>query len=224
MAGNPPLGASNLRARGTFDYAVKALDARRIEAYALRYGSPDEPDRSPMKDFFTRQTELWLDKLPFPKPILLEHSMTPESDENPVVGAWKSYTQDQVGVKLAGELDTKHPLYPQTLADIKAGKMFLSSDSAPHLVRRKPAAKGTNEITRWPLITASLTRNPAEHRLRPVEAYKALGIVVPGEKEQSTTTTIKTDAQRRAELLTQITDLERRAELLKKIADLERRD
>lgn len=156
-------------------FAIKRIGTA-IEAYALRWGSPDEPDRSPTKDYFTPATDLMLNAWGWPRPILYEHTITADGERAGAVGQWLRAVKDTIGVKLFGRLDDGHPMYPQIARDIDQGKMFLSSDSAPHLVRRRPAAKGTNEVTRWALLTASLTRNPAEHRLLPVAAVKALAL------------------------------------------------
>lgn len=151
-------------------YAVKAIDASgAIEAYAVRWGHAGEPDRSREKDYFTQKTDLMLDAWGWPRPILYEH----QPDQ---VGQWHRATKDSVGVKLAGQLDTSHPRYPQIDRDIRAGRFFLSSDSAPHLVKRIPQWNGTNELARWALLTASLTKSPAEHRLMPVAMVKSLAL------------------------------------------------
>lgn len=156
--------------------AVKALGGGRIEAYAVRWGSASEPDRSATKDYFTPNTDLMLSEWGWPRPILLEHMVTPEGDAAGSVGSWAAATRDRIGVKLSGQLKTDHPLYPQIDRDIRAGRYFLSSDSAPHLVKRRPQPNGTHELTRWGLLTASLTKTPAEHRLLPVAAVKHLGL------------------------------------------------
>lgn len=154
-------------------YAVKALGGGRIEAYAVRWGSPDEPDRSATKDFFTPNTDLMLNEWGWPRPVLLEHMLGPGESAGSV-GSWQSATKDGTGVRLTGQLKTDHPMYPQLDQGIRAGKYFLSSDSAPHLVKRRPHPNGTHELERWGLLTASLTKNPAEHRLLPVAAVKSL--------------------------------------------------
>lgn len=150
-------------------YAVKALGNGRIEAYAVRWGSPAEPDRSREKDFFTPQTDLMLNAWGWPRPILYEH----QADQ---VGEWYGARKDSVGVKLNGQLDTSHPRYAELDRDIRAGTYYLSSDSAPHLVKRRQQPNGTNELERWALLTASLTKTPAEHRLMPAVMVKALAL------------------------------------------------
>jgi hypothetical protein len=157
-------------------YAVKALGAGKIEAYAIRWGSPAEPDRSPTKDFFTPQTDLMLDEWGWPRPILLDHMLSAEGDAAGSVGKWTGAAKDTVGVKLSGQLKTDHPMYPRLDSEIRQGRWFLSSDSAGHLVKRRQHRNGTNELVRWGLLTASLTKRPCEHRLLPVAAVKSLAL------------------------------------------------
>lgn len=156
--------------------AIKLAPNGAIEAYAVRWGSPDQPDRSPMRDYFTKETDLMLSAWGWPRPILLDHMVTPEGERAGSLGQWHGAAKDSTGVKLRGQLNVAHPMYPTLARDIQAGKYFLSSDSAPHLVKRRPMPNGTNELTRWGLLTASLTKSPAEHRLMPATMVKALAL------------------------------------------------
>lgn len=159
--------------------AIKLAPNGAIEAYAVRWGNPDQPDRSRTRDYFTKETDLMLNEWGWPRPVLLEHMVTPEGERAGSVGQWHGAFKDSVGVKLHGQLNTGHPMYPTLARDIQAGKYFLSSDSAPHLVKRRPMPNGTNELTRWGLLTASLTKNPAEGRLLPAMMVKALALKAP---------------------------------------------
>lgn len=180
LSGTPP-STKSLGAGGGAEWAgtyaaIKVGDDGQIEAYALRWGSAAEPDRSSYKDYFTPATDLMLDEWGWPRPILLEHMVTPEGEAAGSIGRWLHAIKDRVGVKLVGKLNTAHRMYSQLVRDIKAGKYFLSSDSAAHLVKRRRNPDGTHEVTRWGLLTASLTKTPAEPRLLPVAALKALSL------------------------------------------------
>jgi hypothetical protein len=156
------------------DTAVKAVAPDgTFTAQAIRYGSPSEPDRT--GEFFTAKTELMMDQWSWPRPILLEHGAAPGTF-GVVLGHWTGYETRADGVYLHGKLDTQHPMFLQIKRDIDAGRYYVSSDSAPHLVKKRPAASGTREITHWTWITGSLTTSPAEHRLLPVAAVKALAL------------------------------------------------
>lgn len=168
--------------------AVKFLDdgGVKVGGYAVRFGSPDEPDLSQERDFFTKSTDFWLDRWAT-RPMLYHHAQEGATADEPIIGAWLKASLDDVGVWLEGELDKAHKYFSAIQEMVKRGVLAQSSDSAPHLVKRKRAAKNTHEVTRWPILASSLTPTPAEPRLLPVEtiksAYKALGIDFPDEPD-----------------------------------------
>ena len=165
---------------------VKSLDdAGRIGAYAIRFGSAEEPDLSEHSDFFTKDTNYWLDELGWSAgkaiaPMLYEHAREETTGSDPVVGRWTKAVIDDVGVWVEGQLDRakKYTAWVERL--VKKGVLKLSSDSAPHLVQREAQNNGTHKVLRWPLLAASMTTTPAEPRLLPVEAlgaaYKSVGV------------------------------------------------
>ena len=153
--------------------AVKALDdGWTIVAQAVRFGSHDEPDTSAYRDYFTKSTDFWLDRWER-RPMLYHHAMDAATADQPVVGTWVKAWVDDTGVWLQGQLDKAHK-YAAAIKELaERGILRISSDSAPHLVRRKPGPNGTNEVARWPLMAASLTPTPAEPRLQPVSVKTA---------------------------------------------------
>ncbi len=161
-------------------YAVKAIGENRVRCYAAIWGDVDHPDLSDLRDFFTKGTDFWLDKLSMPQPMIYHHAQDKKTADDPVIGTWDKRGVDDVGLWYEGERSKSHKYRDAVQKLIDNGELAASSDSAPHLVQRRPAAKGTHEITRWPIIAVSLTPTPAEPRLLPVEAvksaYKALGI------------------------------------------------
>lgn len=164
--------------------AVKLLDDEgRIGAYAIRFGSAEEPDLSSKMDFFTPETEYWLAELGFLEgkacaPILYAHAMDETTALDPVVGTWTKAVLDDIGVWVEGQIDLAKKYSKWVKELIKKGVLKLSSDSASHLIRREEQANGTHKVLRWPILAASLTPTPAEPRLLPVEllgaAYKAV--------------------------------------------------
>ena len=152
--------------------AVKALDGDRVGAYAVRFGSEQEPDMSPMRDYFTKATDYWLDAWDR-RPMLFHHAMDEDTDDAPRIGTWTKAEVKDEGVWLEGQLDKAHRYYGAIKELVRRGVLRLSSDSAPHLVRRATKAGGIHEVTRWPLLAASLTPTPAEPRLTAV-SFKAL--------------------------------------------------
>lgn len=162
---------------------VKALGEDRVGAYVVLFGDEDHPDLSSARDFFTKNTDFWLDKWA-KRPMLYNHDMSLPDDFEPVVGSWQKFIPDDIGIWAEGELEKAHKYRAMVKRLIDQQALATSSDSAPHLVKRKPASKGTHEITRWPLLAASLTTTPAEPRLLPVtalkSAYETLGIDIQG--------------------------------------------
>ncbi|KPL80230.1 phage major capsid protein [Herpetosiphon geysericola] len=161
---------------------VKSLGDGRVGAYLVLFGSAEQHDLSDARDYFTKSTDFWLDRWPT-IPMLYDHTLGLPADFEPVVGAWTTKTIDSIGVWAEGELEKAHKYKAMIQRLIDEGKLKTSSDSAPHLVRRKRAAKNTHEVVRWPLLAGSLTTTPAEPRLLPVatikSAYKALGLPEP---------------------------------------------
>lgn len=170
-------GPPSAETKKSLDYthdgdAVKALADGRIGAYAVRFGSEDEPDMSPMKDYFTKATDYWLDAWDR-RPMLFHHAMDEDTEDAPRIGTWTKAEIKDEGVWLEGQLDKHHRYYGAIKELVRRGVLRLSSDSAPHLVRRAAKAGGIHEVTRWPLLAASLTPTPAEPRLQ-AASFKAL--------------------------------------------------
>jgi len=169
---------------GDMGEAVKMLADGRVRAYAVRFGTPDEPDISPQRDFFTKSTDFWLTAYTT-RPMLYHHAQDPATKAEPVIGLWVKAGVDDVGVWLEGQLNQAHRYHAAIKEMVRRGALRLSSDSAPHLVVREPQPNGTNWVKRWPLLAASLTPTPAEPRLLPVgelkAAFDAAGIAPPAE-------------------------------------------
>jgi hypothetical protein len=161
------------------DMAVKSLGGDRIGAYAVIFGDENHPDITPIKDYYTKATDFWLDAWD-KRPMIYNHAMDQATTTDPVIGEWTKALIDDKGVWLEGELRKAHAYHQYVKRLIEAGVLALSSDSAPHLIKRTPMPNGTHRVDRWPLLAASLTPTPAEPRLLPVAtikaAYKAIGV------------------------------------------------
>lgn len=152
--------------------AVKMLDDGSIVAQAIRFGSPNDPDISAYRDYFTKATDFWLDQWER-RPMLYHHAQDEATADAPVIGTWVKAWVDDSGVWLQGQLDKAHK-YAEAIKDMaRRGLLKISTDSAPHLIKRRPGPNGTNEVQRWPLVAASLTPTPAEPRLAPVSVKSA---------------------------------------------------
>ena len=152
--------------------AVKMMDDGTIVAQAIRFGSHEDPDISAYRDYFTKSTDFWLDRWQ-QRPMLYHHAQDEATADAPVIGTWMKAWVDDTGVWLQGQIDKAHN-YAAAIKDLaRRGLLRVSTDSAPHLIRRRPGPNGTNHVERWPLVAASLTPTPAEPRLMPVSVKSA---------------------------------------------------
>ena len=187
--------------------AVKALPDGRIGAYAIRFGSEDEPDMSQMRDYFTAKTDFWIDAWD-KRPMLYHHAMDEDTDDAPRIGTWVKAEVKDEGIWLEGQLDRHHRYHSAIKELIKRGALRLSSDSAPHLVRRATKAAGVHEVTRWPIIACSLTPTPAEPRLSTVSFKTLLDELGPIEDEPEPEVKADEDKSRRLLLELELLELE----------------
>lgn len=206
--------------------AVKMADDDTVLGPAIWLdGAPDRHDLSHMRDYFTKDTQFWLDQWDR-RPILWHHALD-ESDilmemrkggasddevkamqealvylrANPVLGTWTKATVDPIAVWLKGQLNKAHR-YRSAVKDlIDKGFIKISTDSAPHLVVRERRSNGTHEVKRWPIIAGSLTVSAAEPRLFDVQAIKALydgaGVPIPRELIEEGEQEVKSDDRAR---------------------------
>ena len=158
----------------TFGGAIKALDGDAIGGYAVLFGSADMPDLSPQRDYFTKSTDFWLNQWGWPRPMTYHHGMDDGTRDDPIIGTWTKAKVDDVGVWLEGQLDKAHRYHAAVKELVRRGYLKLSSDSGPQWVIRERQENGSNEVKRWPLLTASPTVAPAEPRLAALTSLKAV--------------------------------------------------
>jgi hypothetical protein len=190
----PVPGAAPITAMGD---AVKMLPDGTLVAQAVRFGSPDEPDMSAYADFFTKSTDFWLKQWDR-RPMLYHHAMDEGTKDAPVIGEWVKAWADDAGVWLQGQLDAAHKYHAAIKELARRGLLRVSTDSAPHLVRRARQPNGTHEVKTWPILAASLTVSPAEPRLIPAELKATLADLGLSIDDAGPEATPETDAQRRA--------------------------
>ncbi len=148
--------------------AIKAIgDDDEIEGCAVLYGTKATHDLE--KDYYDKNTDLWLNHFGWPKPITYHHGMDAGTRDDPVVGHWTKATVTDQGVWLTGQLDRAHRYYKAIKELAQRGYLKMSSDSGPQWVIREPQSKGANYVKRWPLVTSSVTVTPMEPRMFPVE-------------------------------------------------------
>jgi hypothetical protein len=147
---------------------IKAVgDDDAIKGLAVLYATKATHDLE--KDYYDRNTDLWLDHWGWPRPITYHHGMDAGTRDDPVVGHWTKATVTDEGVWLEGQLDRAHRYYKAVKELARRGYLKISSDSGPQWVIREPQTNGANYIKRWPLVSASVTVTPMEPRMFPVE-------------------------------------------------------
>lgn len=148
----------------TYGGEIKSLPDGRIGGYLVLFGTPDQPDISPQRDYFDaktdfglkpgerRQTPVWFNhRLP------LKTSNGREVVIRDKIGDGEVWLDDQ-GVFIEAVL------YNRKRYEAALGALGWSSGTAAHLVERTPV-KGANHVDLWPLgLDASITPTPAEPR------------------------------------------------------------
>ena len=148
--------------------AVKFVDEEQgiVEGFGAPYGGPCN-GKDLQGEFFSPKTDFclkWFDT----RPILYHHGLDADMKTD-VAGVQTSVEDRPDGQWIKAQLDRSQRYWSDLKALIKAGKIFFSSGSIPHLVEK--AANG--EILRWPWVETSLTPSPANPGAR-IEAFKAL--------------------------------------------------
>jgi len=143
-----------------------------VGGYLLLWG--DEKRVDLQGDYFTKATELWMDKYPT-VPALFHHGLDQDVGMA-VMGKRTSYKTDDTGVWVEDWLDKSNKYWALVKPLLEAEALYYSPGSAPHLVKREDDGK----LKSFPVVEDTLTPVPAQHRLLPIEhiqsAYKSANI------------------------------------------------
>lgn len=153
---------------------LKLIDDDTIKGYMLVWGSPDEPDAH--KQFFTPRTD-WMEPLATPRPLTLWHGLP--DWRPPIVGKVFQIGEDEIGRWYRATLNKASEYRKLIQHLIEQGRLASSPDSMPQYFAGRPAARGTFEITRFPVVCVSLTDTPAQFQLLGEDAPI---VRTPGEK------------------------------------------
>lgn len=176
-----------------FGGSVKALGNGRVGGHLVLFGSPETPDASEERDYFTPDTDFDLEMTTKSR-VLYQHGLDPKLGNRKIgVGELKI---DDAGVWVEAQLKLRDE-YEQAIYKLaEDGKLGWSSGTASHLVRRERQPNGTNKIVAWPLgLDASLTPTPAEPRTKAV-ALKSLKLMAEGDDESGGYTADEDEADR----------------------------
>lgn len=153
--------------------ALKALGDGKIGGHLVIFGGEDLTG-----DFFVPDTDYDLEDGQGKATVLYHHGMDATLKRRKLGRA--DLRVDDVGVWMEAQLALRDDYERALYGMIEAGKMGLSSGTAPHLVEREPQANGSNKITRWPLgLDASITPIPAEPRTSVVALKTYLELAEP---------------------------------------------
>ena len=172
--------------------AIKFVDGTtdRIEGLAIPFGGPAD-GKDLQGETFTATTDFAADWFTEGRPVLYDHGLDNDAGIR-VVGRQTASKIDDNGVWAEVQLNKAHR-YAEHISDmVKAGKLYFSSGSIAHLVRKE--AGGI--IKRWPWVELSLTPTPANPyatvTAKTAEPYfKSLGLELPTALLEPTTDTEK---------------------------------
>jgi len=161
------------------DRAIKVLsetdEGVTVGGYLVMWGDEDHPDLQ--GEYFTKSTELWLDR--YPKVPALFHHGLDESVDLTVLGHRTKSVPDDIGVWVEDWLDKSNRYWQMVEPLLKKEALYYSPGSVPHLTRKAHDGR----LLTWPIVEDTLTVTPAQHRQRPVEqikaAYKAANLEPP---------------------------------------------
>jgi hypothetical protein len=155
--------------------AAKALDDKgKVGGYLVLYGSPDATDASPLRDYFTPETDFDLDAVGGKSRLLYHHGLDRKIGNRKIGLGNANLKADDVGIWLESQLNLRDAYEAKMFQMVQDKKLGLSSGTVNHLIRREKQSNGSNKILAWPLgLDASLTPAPAEPRTQAV-ALKSL--------------------------------------------------
>ena len=143
---------------------VRQLGENRIGGYGVVFGTPEERDL--YGDYFTAQTDFWLDEYK-DQPVIYDHAlgalpldMPQDTPRRAKLGRVVKALVDTVGVWIEAVIEDHNEWVQAVLSLIDQGVMHWSSGSVPHLVEYAP----DNQILSWPVVEMSVTPTPAEPR------------------------------------------------------------
>lgn len=163
---------------------VKAIDGEEwaLDVLGVPFGGPHD-GRDRQGEFFTPQTDLWLDKIP-KRPVVFYHGMDERGKHigPEIIGQEVGHEAKADGVWFRVILDKTKEKARAVWRSAQRGLASASSGALSHLVSRRP----NGEITVWPMGELSLldeTRTPVNSYAVAVPALKAVyqqaGLTLP---------------------------------------------
>lgn len=141
-----------------------------IEGLAIPFGGPFAGKDLQGEDFGP-DTDLALDWFPDGRPVIYQHGLD-GALKTFVQGRQVDHTLTDEGVWARAQLDVSAKYHATVSRLVKAGKLFFSSGTMPHLVD----TDDEGHIKRWPWVELSLTPTPA-NPLAVVHAVKSTDLI-----------------------------------------------
>lgn len=168
------MSPDNLLVTPTFNEIKDLDDKGTYGEYLINFGSKEQHDLE--GDFFTKDTDYWLDIADNKSAVLYGHGMDDVFGTKRLDKGGAKLKKDDEGIWLETQLHRRNEYEEMVHELAERGKLGLSSGTASHLVEREKVSeksdKTIHEIKQWPLgLDGTLTPTPAEPRVgkvRPV--------------------------------------------------------
>lgn len=146
---------------------VKTSEEGVVVGLGIVFGSPEEPDQSSQRDFFTEDSFIQT-KTSFEIPLYHNHGFPIKKQ----IGE-ATMTKTDKGWVAEAKIDLNDELGKQVYKSVKSNQYGFSTGALAHLVEREAKENNTNFLSMWPVGELSLTPRPAE-RKAVVQAVKSI--------------------------------------------------
>lgn len=146
---------------------VKTAEDGVVLGLGIVFGSPEEPDQSAQRDFFTEDSFIQK-KTSFDVPLYHNHGFPIKHQ----IGE-ATMTKTDKGWAAEAKIDLTDELGKQVYKSVKEHAYGFSTGALSHLVEREAKENNTNFLSMWPVGELSLTPRPAE-RKAVVQAVKSI--------------------------------------------------
>jgi HK97 family phage prohead protease len=138
----------------TVKYLKETADSYTIGGYGVVWGGRDLQG-----EYFTKDTDFWMDRITSTPPVLYEHGMD-NAAKKAVLGAVVEAKADTTGLWIEAQLEKSRDYVEAVMELVKKGVLGWSSGAVSHLVEKTKSGN----LTSWPIAEFSLTPDPAEPR------------------------------------------------------------
>lgn len=152
-----------------FGSTVKALSGNRVTGRVVTFSGPRDPDR--VNDFFTQETDFWLNGPNERRPVIYHHGLDPTLKRRRFGNVELSLAAD--GVWAEGSIQADDPDARKLHELAEQGALRWSTGSVAHLVV-KSLRGGANHIDEWPIAECSLTPASLATEPRCIASLKSL--------------------------------------------------